>query len=356
MNGVGNLDGHRLSEALRSQGLDGWLIYDFHGVNPIAQRMLVTRGMVTRRVFLWLPAVGPAHLLVHTIDQPALAGFPGDVETYTTWQELHRALQGIVQGRRLAMETFPDNAVPYLDLVPAGLVALLERMGATVEPSAPLVTEFAAGWSSDELAEHRRAAEAIASIARDTIRQVLGRVGSAREAAVRAEVMEAMHRAELHTKEPPIVAFGPNAADPHYEPREGADRELAAGDVVLVDLWARASATGVWADQTWMGVADGSPTTEIVDVWTAVRDARDAAVQHLHSTVAGGARPAGGMWTAWRERSSRSAGTATRSATGRDTRSRRNCTARDRTSTTSRRTTRANSCPVGVSRSNRASI
>ena len=130
MSGFEALDRQQLGDALRAQGLDGWLVFDFHGINPIASRLLSPRGMVTRRVFLWLPAVGEPQLLVHVIDRPAFADFPGAVETFMTWQDLHRALQALVQGRRVAMEVFPDNAVPYLDLVPSGVVHLLERMGA----------------------------------------------------------------------------------------------------------------------------------------------------------------------------------------------------------------------------------
>jgi Xaa-Pro aminopeptidase len=294
MSGLAELDERVLSEALRERGLDGWLVYDFHGVNPIAQRLLSAHGMVTRRVFLWLPAVGPAQLIAHNIDRPALGDFPGEVDVYTTWQQLHHRLQALVRGRRIAMEVSPENAVPYLDLVPSGLVELLTRMGAVIIPSDALVTQFAACWSMQEQVDHRHAAEAIAAIARDTIARVVGQVGAAREAAVQAEVLTAMQRAGLSTEEPPIVGFGPNAADPHYEPRAGADRLLQAGDVVLVDLWAKATPTTVWADQTWMGVASHDPNARIVEVWNAVRDARDAAVQRLRDAFATGARVSGG--------------------------------------------------------------
>ena len=53
----------------------------------------------------------------------------------------------------------------------------------------------------------------------------------------------------------PIVGFGPNSANPHYEPHAGRDATLRAGEVVLLDLWAGRSRTTVFADQTWMGFA-----------------------------------------------------------------------------------------------------
>ena len=121
MTKLGTLDLGELSDALRRRGLDGWLLYDFHGLNPLVSRTLPVTGMITRRVFVWLPAVGPPHLVVHNIDRPAFGEFPGEVEVYTTWQQLRQRLATIVRGRRIAMETSPENAVPYMDRVPAGV-------------------------------------------------------------------------------------------------------------------------------------------------------------------------------------------------------------------------------------------
>ena len=67
------------------------------------------------------------------------------------------------------METSRENAVPYLDLVPHGVFDLLTRLGATLVPSAPLITQFASQWSAAELADHRETAETIAAIARKTM-------------------------------------------------------------------------------------------------------------------------------------------------------------------------------------------
>ena len=71
---------------------------------------------------------------------------PGD--PLCPMEELHAALGSLVAGRTLAMEISPDDAVPYLDRVPYGVVELLSRLGATIVPSGPLVSRFAARWSA----------------------------------------------------------------------------------------------------------------------------------------------------------------------------------------------------------------
>lgn len=293
MTALEHLDYDALSEALRQGNLDGWLVYDFHDVNPMARRLLGATGMLTRRVLIWLPAVGEPHLIVSRIDRQSIGEFPGEVDAYTTWQELHQRLQTLVGGRRIAMETSPENAVPYLDLVPAGVIELLTRLGASAVSSAALVTAFASRWSDAELTDHRHAAEAIAEIARKALGDTVRQVGEVSEVGVLRRVLEAMDRAGLHREDQPIVAFGPHAADPHYEPKESTDRTLEAGDVVLLDLWARRSDTTVWADQTWMGFAGGSPPDEVRKVWETVVAAREAVLRKLVEARRGGERIAG---------------------------------------------------------------
>jgi Xaa-Pro aminopeptidase len=274
--------------ALEANQVDGWLLFDFHGLNPIVKRVVGYSGMASRRLFVWLPKDGPPVAVAHRIELQGMEGFPGEVRPYAAWQELHRLVGEIVSGKKVAMEVSPDDAVPYLDRVPAGVVELIQRLGGTVVPSATLVSLFAARWSSAELEGHRAAAEKLADIARSTIREVVSQVGKAREVAVRRQVLQAMENSGLTTDHPPIVAFGPNTAIPHYEPREGSDAVLKDGDVVLVDLWGGPTLKSVFADQTWMGFAGSAPPDDVLHVWTTTRDARDAVVEYLERAVGEG--------------------------------------------------------------------
>jgi len=285
------LDLQDLSAALKASGLDAWLLYDFKGANPIARRLAGMGGFVTRRVFVWLPATGGPVALVHRIERHVLPDFPGEVRAYASWRELQQQLALLLRGRRVAMEISPDGDVPYLDRVPSGAAKLLERLGATIVSSAPLISRFAAGWSAQDQVEHRKAAALLARIARETVAEVVRQAGSAREAQVQARVRQRMEGAGLIVSEPPIVAFAANAANPHYEPHDGADALLRPGQVVLLDLWARTQPETVFADQTWMGFAGGSVPDEVARVWAAVRDARDAVLRKLRAEW----RPGGGM-------------------------------------------------------------
>ncbi len=282
-----------LAHELGALGADGWLLYDFRKVNPIAGRILGDTGMGTRRLFVLLPRSGRPVAVAHRIELQALADFPGEVRPYGAWRELHGHLEALVRGRTLAIETSPLDQVPYLDRVPHGVVQLLESFGARLMSSAPLVSRFAARWSPAELAGHRKAAAVLAGVARDTLTWVgseAARGVEVRETGVKQRVLEAIERAGLWTNDGPIAAFGPTSAMPHYEPHPGADRRLAAGDVVLLDLWAGPGQGTVFADQTWMAFAGRSPDAEVRRVWQAVKGARDAAVRWRPDGVVTGAQ------------------------------------------------------------------
>ena len=106
--------------ALRHAGLDGWLLYDFRGANPVAASLLGFEGMVTRRVFVWIPASGDPVAVTHAIEQGPWRAWPaawGKV-VYSAWGEFEAALPPLVGGRRIAMEYSPGDAVPVVDRVP----------------------------------------------------------------------------------------------------------------------------------------------------------------------------------------------------------------------------------------------
>jgi Xaa-Pro aminopeptidase len=283
-----------LRAALDAAGADAWLLFDFHGLNPVAGRVLALGGMGTRRLFVLLPRDGEPVAVAHRIELQPLEGFPGRVVPYARWEELHAALGALIRGRTVAMEVSPDDAVPYLDRVPHGVVQLVERLGARVVPSGPLVSAFAARWTDEETADHVAAAESLADVARSELTRAVREVGQGlTETALQRRVVQGLEARGLVLRDAPIVAFGANSANPHYEPHEGADATLAADQVVLLDLWAGRSLQTVFADQTWMAFAGGTPPSRVMEVWTTVRDARDAAAAAVRDAVRAG-RPVAG--------------------------------------------------------------
>ncbi len=274
--------------AIAEAGLDGWLIFDFHGLNPVALRLLGLEGMASRRIFAWIPKVGEPVAITHAIEQGPWKQWPAEwgKTRYSGWRELESQLLSLVSGKRVAMEYSPGDAVPYLDRIPAGVLEMVRAAGATVVSSADLVSRFYAVWTPDDLASHQRAAKVVARIGRAAMKKAgdAARSGSPlTEHELQQWILAEFTASGVSTDHGPIVAIGPNAANPHYEPGAGESATINTGDILLIDLWAREEG-GVFADQTWMGSL-GQPSPKNVEVWESVRDARDAAIGILRERI-----------------------------------------------------------------------
>jgi Xaa-Pro dipeptidase len=282
-----------LRAGLQTAGADGWLLFDFQGHNPVANRFLALGGLGSRRLFVLLAPDQEPIALAHKIELQPLAGFPGRIVPYARWEELHSGLKSLVAGKTVAMEISPKDSVPYLDRVPYGVVDLIQSLGGKVVSSAPLVTHFAARWSEDEAARHIEAAEVLARIAKEALALAVGQAGSGlTESALQQRVVAAMEKEGLVPDHPPIVGFGVNAGNPHYEPVPGKDLALEKDQVVLLDLFGRYPGA-ISADQTWMGFSGSRPPERVLTVWTTVRDARDAALDVVRRAGANGQKVAG---------------------------------------------------------------
>lgn len=279
-----------IQDALGELGLDGWLLYDLMARNPVAGG-LTGRGRLSRRYFVFLPAAGEPVAVVHGIEEAPWSDWPWRKRRYVGWRELEQALREVLgAARRVAMEVSARDEVPVLDLVPAGVVELIRSLGPEVVSSGDLITRFYSRWMPADQASHRRAAEILAGVARDAFRHIAAEVTAGREvreAPMREWVLEALAARGCGVGADCIVANGVNAADPHYAPVGDGD-PLRRGDLILLDLWGKESDDSVYADQTWMAYLGSRVPARANEVWTAVRDARDAAVDFLRRRWAEG--------------------------------------------------------------------
>jgi len=277
-----------IRDAIAEAGLDGWLIFDFHGLNPVALGLLGLEGMATRRIFVWIPKSGEPVAITHAIEQGPWKHWPSEwgKNKYSGWRELESQLRALVKGKRVAMEYSPGDAVPYLDRIPAGVLEMVREAGATVVSSANLVSRFYAVWTPENLASHQRAAKVVARVGREAMKKA-GDAASGgsplTEHALQQWILAQFAANGVTTDHGPIVAIGPNAANPHYEPTADESATINKGDILLIDLWAREDG-GVFADQTWMGSL-GQPSPKNLEIWEAVRDARDAAIAILRERI-----------------------------------------------------------------------
>ena len=283
----------RMQAALQSTALDGWLMYDFQGLNPHARRVLDIPASVflTRRFFVWVPREGRAVVLHNHIEggnwRNITRAWDADLRPFGSHAELDAALKAVVAGQRVAMEYSPLGAVPYVSRVDAGTVERVRAAGAAgIESSADLLQAFLV-WSPEDRAAHDRAASVLMRAKDDAFRLIHERLQSGQavtELEVQALIMDQIRAAGMQAGHDVNVSFGVNAADSHYEPGEAQNATLQPGQCVLIDLWAQEPGRP-FADVTWVAHA-GEPGPEYAEAWQATRAARDAALSLVQDRFA----------------------------------------------------------------------
>jgi Xaa-Pro aminopeptidase len=279
-----------LQAAIRDQGCDGWLLYDFRGSNILARRVLgfPFDQVGSRRWMYFVPAAGAPRKLVHRIEPGALAHLPGEQIVYLRWQEFEAGVQTLVAGcRRVAMEYAPRNSNPYVSRVDAGTVELVRSFGVEVVSSGDLVQQFEALWDAAQWQMHLEAGRHTDSAfarAWEFIAQQIHARGETSEDAVQLVILEHFSEHGLTTYHPPIVAVNAHSGDPHYET---GSTPIRPGDLVLIDLWAKLDQPrAVYSDLTRMGFVGDTVPDGYRKIFHIVATARDAAIDCVRQAFA----------------------------------------------------------------------
>ncbi|OLE66755.1 MAG: hypothetical protein AUG09_05925 [Acidobacteria bacterium 13_1_20CM_2_68_7] len=285
-----------IQSMLKSLDLDAWLLYDFHGINPIARRVigLGPERFATRRWFGLVPAAGEPVWLHHAIEAHLFAGLPGRRVPFVAYRELQDRLRETLKGvKRVAMEYAPGGALPYVSRVDAGTIEMVRSAGAQVLSSADLVQSFEARWSPEALESHRRAARGLKEVLQatfDEVARAVRRKEPLTEHGLQRFMVEQFRGRRLH-HEPPIVAVNAHSGNPHYEPLPQGSAPIKKDDLLLLDLWCREEPEGsIWADITWMAYLGKEVPGRYREIWSIVAGARDAAVVFLKEGAALGKR------------------------------------------------------------------
>lgn len=274
-----------IQEALREEGLDGWLFFDHHVRDPLAYRVLgLSQSLhVTRRWYYFIPADGEPRKLSHRIEPGHLDPLPGSKTIYSSWDTQRGGLQGILGGaKRIAMQYSPDCAIPYVSLVDAGTVELVRGLGVEVASSANLIQLFEARWNAAQLEMHLEAGRRVDRVRREAFELIAAkqRVGERiGEFDIQQYIMRRFTEEGMVTDNGPIVAVNANASNPHYGPSAETNVEIRKNDAILIDLWAKLDKPdAVYYDITWTGYCGTNPPDELVNMFAAGTGARDAAI------------------------------------------------------------------------------
>lgn len=275
------MDINKIQIELKFYKIDGWLLYEFHGKNPLAlEVMKVPKEMLmTRRCFYWIPQEGTPYKIVHKIEAHNLDHLPGEKKTYATWNEMHHILEELLKGKKsVAMEYSPNQAIPTVSVVDGGLIELVRGYGPKVVSSAPFLQTFTCVWSDAQYALHKEAAKVLDDTvfgAWKLIEDALHKGEMIDEYDVQQYILGEFEKNQCVTEGVPICAVNGNAADPHYLPTPTKKTAIHRGDFILIDLWCKKiKEDAVFADITRVGVATERPTQRQQEIFEIVRKAQ----------------------------------------------------------------------------------
>jgi Xaa-Pro aminopeptidase len=291
----------RIQQALRDEGLDGWLFYDFRKSNPIAYQVLSlpADAFYSRRWFYFIPTNGVPTAIISAVESHVLGALPGERKIFRTWQEMRIHLEAVLSpGRRVAMEYSPMNAIPYMSRIDGGTLELVRSYGAEVVTSANLAQRFIAQLTPSQIEGHRQAGQRLIA-AKDALFTELSdnlRADVAmNEYSVQQRFLALIEQlglvgADVH------VAVNANISNPHYGPTSEQHSPIQHGDLVLFDFWAHLPEPGaIYADYTWMafaGTRDEIPHRQL-GIFDIVVRARDAAIAFVRKQLEAGRRVQG---------------------------------------------------------------
>ncbi len=291
---------HEIQEALCRHQLDGWLFFDHHRRDPLAYRILQIPDFIgaSRRWYYFIPAKGEPRKLVHRIESGVLDSLPGEKLSYASWRDQEAQVNSLCRGSsRIAMQYSANCAIPYVSLVDGGTLELIRATGLEILSSADLVQEFEARWTEEQFRQHLAAGKVVDRIRREAfwlVGEKLRTNSGVTEFDVQQFIRESFQEAGLVTDHGPIVAVNANASDPHYEPSRERTLAIRAGDLVLIDLWAKLAEPGAtYYDITWTGYCGDVMPSKVQKIFELVRDARVRASDFVIKRIEAGKETAG---------------------------------------------------------------
>ena len=282
---------NRAQEHLRDASVDGWLLYDYRGMNPIFMDAIGDIENVTRPCWLWIPSVGEPALLVSYVDQGRFEHLGIPRTLFVSRNDMITRLGEVIAGARcVAMEYSANATLPRVSKVDGGTMELVRGLGVDVVSSADTIQFATQQWTAQQFDSHLIAARKLSEIVLEAFAYIGDQISSGPTEFEVAEFIRSRFREDgLEVTDGPVVASNRHASDPHFEPTLKNSVPIVNGDWVLIDLWSRvAGMDSMFADITWTAYVGDRVPLENQSVFDAVVGSRDAALETIQSAFAEG--------------------------------------------------------------------
>jgi Xaa-Pro aminopeptidase len=283
------VDVESVQGVLAVRSLDGWLLADSKGRNPIAGDLVRPDGITKRQWFYFIPAFGQPSILVHKSEASAFVKVPGVKIEYTGYRDLKEGLRTLLAGTTsVAMEYAPKSGIRSLTRVDAGTVAMVRKTGVTIQSSADLVQFTKSLWGPDGRIAHYTAVHHLTKLREEALAFIAERVIEKKpitEYDVQVFLADG-YRVRGLTGEA-TVAVGKNTAKPNYQATSRSSSSIGMDQVLLLELnGAIADADRpVYASLSWVAFVGETVPERLHKTFNVVSGARDSTVEFLRDRV-----------------------------------------------------------------------
>jgi Xaa-Pro dipeptidase len=278
---------------IAEQNADAWILVDYENRNKTLVALLGEK-MLTRKILMVIPKTGKPYLITHIIDTVYLndsvtkARF--DLVVYKTWREMLALEKRYFSAyKTVLMDVSENGLLPRVSLADYGSVDYVKSLGLEVLSSGDLLQELTAVYSKRAY-ELQLKADALTLAIKDEafqkIKELILKNGETDELEIQKFIADRFHQEGMVYDDPPLVAIGKNASNPHYTPTPESHAKIHQGDLVLIDMWAKMDdPEGVYADITWMGYVGAEVPEVYAKRFAIVKAARDAVIAFLKKEI-----------------------------------------------------------------------
>ncbi|MCL2481181.1 MAG: M24 family metallopeptidase [Spirochaetaceae bacterium] len=296
-----NIDINKIKKAILKENLSGWLFFNFKHRDSIANLLLkIDKKITNTRGWFYIIAAEKENVkIVHSVEPDALKEYPGKTIIYTSKEELKVILKQF-SGMCFAVQA--DHNLTQISFLDSGTASILHECKIKTVSSASLIKKMLGNLDNEQISMHEKAGALLYKIMEETWEYLSVNFKKSKkitEKFIQSFILEKFEKNNLITDSPPLVAFGKNSANPHYN--TGEAEVLKKNTIIQFDIWAKCrtqnlkepGAKCVYADISWVGFSGSDCPNKIVKSFNAITGARDSVIAFIKENLKAGTEVSG---------------------------------------------------------------
>ncbi|MEE0999108.1 MAG: M24 family metallopeptidase, partial [Treponemataceae bacterium] len=276
-----------LNEKSILKNISGWIFTNFHNRDLLTNNLLNinSKEVSTRRWVYIVNKNGNPIKILHKIEKESLSHLSGETFYYSSQKELVSILKSVCKKNTFAI--LKDKNIAVISTVDSGFVELLDKAKIKTASASSLVQLTKGTLSDSQIESQKKVAEILYKTifnAWDFIKQHFENKKILTEMDVEQFILGEFAKNDIETDHPPIVAFGKNSGNPHYEVTNENNAICKVGDVIQLDIWGKLKniENSVYADISWVGIYDTKVPNNVQECFNCLISARDSVLTTLN--------------------------------------------------------------------------